>query len=69
MKVWHRCHIISLNFIEALWLHDHRQLFVHTWTYQHLHLGTVITLRVESAHSLLKRYACISTVNISHNKV
>jgi hypothetical protein len=66
MKARHRRHTFSLNYVETVWLRDHKERFVYAWTLQHLHLGTVVTSRVESAHSLLKRYINVSLHSVLH---
>jgi histone-lysine N-methyltransferase SETD2 len=62
IRACHCRHVFTLNYIETVWLRDHREKFVYAWTYQHLYLGTVVTSCVERAHSLLKRYINVRTI-------
>jgi hypothetical protein len=50
-----------IAYLENTWI-LWRKRFMAPWVNQHLHLCTVVTSRVESAHSVLKRYleVCIT---------
>jgi histone-lysine N-methyltransferase SETD2 len=60
LKARHRLHSLALQYLQAVWLNDHKERFVYAWTHKHLHLNTVVTSRVEGCHSVLKRYICVS---------
>ncbi len=60
MKRRQRVHSYSLQYVETVWLRDHKERFVYAWTHQHLHFGTVVTSRVEGAHSVPKKYIGVS---------
>ncbi len=52
-----------LTYLQNTWI-PWRKRFMAPWINQHLHLGTVVTSRVESAHSVLKRYLEVSSLHI-----
>ncbi len=60
IKTQHRRHAFALQYIQSVWLNEHKQRFVHAWTHQHLHFNTLVTSRVEGSHSVLKRYISVS---------
>ncbi len=60
LKTRHRLRAYALRYIETVWLRDYKERFVYAWTHQHLHFDTVVTSRVESGHSLLKRHIGVS---------
>ncbi len=59
MKEEHRVQIIAINYIESTWI-PWKKKFVVAWIHRSMHCGTVVTSRVESAHSTLKRYLEVS---------
>jgi hypothetical protein len=65
LKTCHHLRHFALRYIETVWLRDYRERFVYAWTYQHLHFNTVVTSRVESGHSLLKRYIGVGVLYLA----
>ena len=61
LKEAHRCHIYPVKYLAETWI-PWKEKFVFAWTHQHLHLGTVVTSRVESAHATLKKYLQVSYI-------
>ncbi|XP_071688734.1 uncharacterized protein [Rutidosis leptorrhynchoides] len=45
-----------LNYVNKTWLDKFKETFVSVWIDQHLHFRNTTTNRVESQHSVLKRY-------------
>ncbi len=60
MKEDYRVQIIAVSYIESTWI-PWKEKFVLAWTHRSMHYGTVVTFRVESAHSALKRYLEVQT--------
>ncbi len=60
-KSRYRLHAFALQYVQTVWLNDHKERFVCAWVHQHRHLDTIVTSRVEGSHSLLKRYIGVSS--------
>ncbi len=65
LKDKYKAETALLTYLQNTWI-LWRKRFMAPWINQHLHLGTVVTSRVESAHSVLKRYLEVRSFNYMH---
>ncbi len=60
LKQKYRSHRGLLKYLDETWL-PWKKRFADAWVDQHFHLGAVVTLRAEGAHSALKRLPEVRT--------
>lgn len=67
MKRKFRARIYPCHYIETVWM-PWKERFAAPWSNNVMHLGTVVTSRVESAHACLKRYleVCVCAFDHEH---
>ncbi len=63
LKRHYRNHAALLSYLEGTWLIWNNK-FVSAWVDRCMHLGKVVTLRVESSHAVLKRCLKVSRTHI-----